>query len=365
MSHALAGRAGEEPASARRASLDRTAPRAHDGRSLKGAATMLDSGPALPQATTAPLSQPGVYVARVVIFLVLCAIAAAALHERIFIAFLANPVLNAVIGVAILAGICLALYGLYQVRREVRWANSRLSPDAPPSRAKPRLLAPLEGIFVGPAGRLTPINQRVLLDSFEARLHESREVLRYLAGLLVFLGLLGTFWGLLTTVGSIGGVIGAMHSSGEGGTLFEDLKSGLAAPLAGMGISFSSSLFGLAGSLVLGFLDLQLGRAHARFASEVEDRVMARTVSLTEGEMPALQGVYSALAELKQLVGAEGSHRATTQAMANLAEGIQALVKHMRSEQQMIRDWVEAQASRERKVERLLDRLASESMHRE
>jgi hypothetical protein len=132
-----------------------------------------------------------------------------------------------------------------------------------------------------------------------------------------------------------------------------------------MGISFSSSLFGLAGSLVLGFLDLQVGRAHARFAAEVEDRLSARVALAGDGEAPALEGVYSALAELKQLVGADGSNRATTQAMANLAEGIQALVKHMRSEQQMIRDWVEAQASRERKVERLLDRLASEPAHRE
>ena len=166
---------------------------------------------------------------------------------------------------------------------------------------------------------------------------------------------------------SIGGVIGTMHTSGgESGALFEDLKSGLAAPLAGMGISFSSSLFGLAGSLVLGFLDLQVGRAHARFATEVEDRLAQRISLAAEGgELPAIQGVYTALAELKQLVGADNSSRATTQAMANLAEGIQALVKHMRSEQQMIRDWVEAQALRERKVERLLDRLASEPVRRE
>src|SRR5262249_13703751 len=145
-----------------------------------------------------------------------------------------------------------------------------------------------------------------------------------------------------------------------------DLKTGLSAPLAGMGISFSSSLFGLAGSLILGFLDLQVGRAHARFATEVEDRLSTRVAPTPSAAEPtALQGVYSALAELKQLVGADTASRATTQAMANLAEGIQALVKHMRSEQQMIRDWVEAQASRERKVERLLDRLASEPADRD
>jgi len=328
---------------------------------------MVDTGPATPlPATVALLSRPGTYFGRVIIFLILCGIAAAFLQERIVTFFLANPVLNAVIVCALAAGIVLAFYALWQVRREVRWANSRLSASAPPSRIKPDLLAPLEGVFAGSVRSLTPLNQRALLDSFEARLSESREILRYLAGLLVFLGLLGTFWGLLETVGSIGNVIGAMHSSsGDGGTLFEDLKSGLAGPLRGMGVSFSSSLFGLAGSLVLGFLDLQVGRAQARFATEVEDRLSKRIAFAPEAEVPALQGVHSALAELKQLVGADGGNRATTQAMANLAEGIQALVKHMRSEQQMIRDWVEAQASRERKVERLLDRLASEPLHRE
>jgi hypothetical protein len=261
----------------------------------------------------------------------------------------------------------LALHALWQIGREVRWANVRLRSGASSSRFKPYLLGPLEGAFTGAVKSLTPLNQRALLDSFEARLYEGREILRYLAGLLVFLGLLGTFWGLLETVRSIGGVIGAMHTSGgESGALFEDLKSGLAAPLAGMGISFSSSLFGLAGSLVLGFLDLQVGRAHARFATEVEDRLAQRISFASEGgELPAIQGVFNALTELKQLVGADNSSRATTQAMANLAEGIQALVKHMRSEQQMIRDWVEAQALRERKVERLLDRLASEPVRRE
>jgi hypothetical protein len=327
---------------------------------------MVDPGPALPPAVTL-LSRPGTYVGRVVVFLILCAIAVAFLQERIVIAFLANPILNSVIIIALLSGIFLAFRALRQVAREVRWANSRLSPDAPLSRIRPDLLAPLEGVFAGTVKKLAPLHQRALLDSFDARLLESREILRYLAGLLVFLGLLGTFWGLLETVRSIGGVIGAMHTSGsESSTLFEDLKTGLAAPLAGMGISFSSSLFGLAGSLILGFLDLQVSRAHARFATEVEDRLATRVaIAPTTAEPTALQGVYSALAELKQLVGADHGSRATTQAMANLAEGIQALVKHMRSEQQMIRDWVEAQASRERKVERLLDRLASEPAHRE
>lgn len=205
---------------------------------------MVDSGPAtsLP-APVAPLSRPGTYFGRVIVFLILCGIAVAFLQERIVTAFLANPVLNAVIITALLAGIVLALHALWQIGREVRWANAKLRSAVSSSRLRPYLLGPLEGAFTGAVKSLTPLNQRALLDFFEARLYEGREILRYLAGLLVFLGLLGTFWGLLETVRSIGGVIGTMHTSGsESGALFEDLKSGLAAPLAGMGISFSSSL---------------------------------------------------------------------------------------------------------------------------
>ena len=278
---------------------------------------MADPGPASPPPV-ALLSRPSTYYGRVIVFLILCGIAVAFLRERIVLAFLANPILNAVIIVALVSGIFLAFRALWQVSREVRWGNSRLSTDAPLSRIRPYLLAPLEGVFTGTIKRLAPLHQRSLLESFDARLHESREILRYLAGLLVFLGLLGTFWGLLETVRSIGGVIGAMHSSGsESASLFEDLKTGLAAPLAGMGISFSSSLFGLASSLILGFLDLQVSRAHARFATEVEDRLASRVavVPASPAEPTALQGVYSALNDLKQLVGADNASRATTQAM--------------------------------------------------
>src|SRR5690349_23191506 len=97
---------------------------------------------------------------------------------------------------------------------------------------------------------------RSLLDSIGARLDEGREILRYMAGLLVFLGLLGTFWGLIDTVGSVGGIIKSLRTGQDTAALFDELKNSLAGPLQGMGLSFSASLFGLAGSLVLGFLDL-------------------------------------------------------------------------------------------------------------
>src|SRR5690349_22331832 len=119
---------------------------------------------------------------------------------------------------------------------------------------------------------------RSLLDSVGARLDESREILRYLAGLLVFLGLLGTFWGLIDTVGSVGRIISSLRTGQDSAVLFDELKNSLAGPLQGMGLSFSASLFGLAGSLVLGFLDLQAGQAQSRFYTELEDWLATSTM---------------------------------------------------------------------------------------
>jgi hypothetical protein len=191
-----------------------------------------------------------------------------------------------------------------------------------------------------PGGReksaLSPQILRLVLDSLATRLDESRETARYLTGLLVFLGLLGTFWGLLETVGSIGGVIASLQGGGETTSLFNDLKTGLARPLAGMSLAFTSSLFGLAGSLVLGFLDLQAGQAQNRFYTELEDRLSAEV----ETEQPAAPGDAS-------------------ESIDHLAIGVQALVRNMRQEQQMIRDWVEAQSAHQARLQTALENLLS------
>jgi hypothetical protein len=183
-----------------------------------------------------------------------------------------------------------------------------------------------------------------------------------MTGLLIVLGLLGTFWGLLETVGSIGGVINSMQTGADAGVMFDELKNGLAKPLAGMSISFTSSLFGLAGSLVLGFLDLQAGQAQNRFYRQLEDRLSASTADVLPdaGATGLNADVRSVLDRISTSTDVSGS-RATSVAIANLAEGIQGLVQHMRSEQQLIRDWVEAQAAQQHDVKRLLERLASET----
>ena len=211
-------------------------------------------------------------------------------------------------------------------------------------------------------GRMTISQQtmRHLLDSIATRLDEARDISRYMTGLLVFLGLLGTFWGLIETVGSVGKVIDGLKVGGDAGALFDTLKEGLAAPLGGMGISFSSSLFGLAGSLILGFLDLQSSQAQNRFYTDLEDW-LASTVreysSEGAGSGPAgeLQG---AVERLRLALEEGGASRGTTAAMANLAEAIQGLVTHMRTEQQMIREWADGQGEQNREIKKLLERLA-------
>jgi hypothetical protein len=186
------------------------------------------------------------------------------------------------------------------------------------------------------------------------RLDEARDISRYMTGLLIFLGLLGTFWGLIETVSSVGSVINNLKVGGDASAVFDSLREGLAAPLSGMGISFSSSLFGLAGSLVLGFLDLQMSQAQNRFHTEVEDWLATTVHDLSAVPAPGAAGLHvggemgAAIERLRAALEGSGSTKAATNAMANLAEAIQGLVHHMRSEQQMIRDWVDSQSEQHR-----------------
>ncbi|MCP8940162.1 flagellar motor protein MotA [Alsobacter sp. SYSU M60028] len=311
------------------------------------------------------LSPPRIYVVRMAVFIVLAGFVALILYRAIASAFMANPALNGVIFGVLFIGVVLAFRQVIRLFREVRWVNSfrRAEPGLMP-QDKPVLLMPMATLLANRQGAgVSTATLRAILDTVGMRLDEGRDIGRYLTGLLVFLGLLGTFWGLLETVGSVGRVISTMKSGADAALMFEDLKSGLAAPLGGMGISFSSSLFGLAGSLVLGFLDLQAGQAQNRFYNELEDW-LTTTVSEPGVEgLPALDGASDLRAVLDRLTVAvleQGGGRNTTQALANLAEGIQALVQHMRSEQQLIRDWVEAQAAREAEMKRVLERLAPE-----
>lgn len=310
------------------------------------------------------LSAPRIYLVRMVVFLLLTGLVGAVLYKQIHVAFMANPALNALIFAVLLIGAVLSIRQVARLFAEVRWVNSiRRQEQRITLTEPPVLLAPMASLLGEKAGRevISTMTLRSVLDSIGARLDESRDITRYLTGLLVFLGLLGTFWGLLETVGSIGKVIGAMPTGGDASVLFDELKAGLAAPLAGMGISFSSSLFGLAGSLILGFLDLQAGQAQNRFFYELEDWLSTMTQDVAQvAGLGASAGpeIKPVLDRLIHVVNEAGGGKASSTAMVNLAEGIQALIQHMRSEQQMIRNWVEFQADQQQEVKRLLERLA-------
>src|SRR5262245_40556480 len=220
------------------------------------------------------VSSPRIFLVRMVIFLILCSLIIVVIHPQIWTAFKANPPLNALIIGVLIIGILLSFRQVVRLFPEVAWVNSfRLADPLIAVERQPVLLAPMAAILGDRIGRMSMSSQtmRSILDSIAIRLDEARDISRYMTGLLIFLGLLGTFWGLIETVTSVGAVTGTLKGGGDATATFDTLRAGLAAPLGGMGISFSSSLFGLAGSLVLGFLDLQMSQAQNRFHTDLED----------------------------------------------------------------------------------------------
>jgi len=246
------------------------------------------------------VTDPRRYLIRMVIFLLAVAVVCGVLGGPLSEAFLANAALNGVILGVLLIGIGFIFRQVFRLVPEVQWIEGyRTNSLGASAQEPPSLLVPVATLLGDrqPSSRqsLSAMSLRSLLDSISVRLEESRDIARYLAGLLIFLGLLGTFWGLLNTIGAVGSVIdGLSIEGGDLGQVFSSLKAGLQSPLSGMGTAFSSSLFGLAGSLVLGFLDLQLGQAQNRFYNELEEWLASLT-RLTSGSF-AFEGEHSATA---------------------------------------------------------------------
>ena len=221
------------------------------------------------------------FLIRMTLFLVLVAALAAALGKSLSTAFMGNPAVNGVILGILVAGIAYIFRQVLMLEPEIEWIEGFRQQQAGGDEllsgrgGEPRLLAPMARMLgARPGGRvsLSTSSLQTLLDGIGSRLNETRETSRYLIGVLIFLGLLGTFYGLLETVRSVGGVIGGLSiGGGDPASAFNNLKQGLELPLAGMATAFSASLFGLAGSLVLGFLDLQAGQAQNRFYNDLEE----------------------------------------------------------------------------------------------
>jgi hypothetical protein len=289
-----------------------------------------------------------------VLFLVIVSVALAFLFPALRAAFMANVVLNGIILGALLVGIIHTFRNVTMLRGEARWLETFQRDDILDSKPlKPKLLAPMATLLGEQKAdrlNLSTLAMRSLLDGIAMRLDESREISRYMIGLLVFLGLLGTFWGLLGTVESIGNVIGSLSTGNLGITsAFEDLKTNLKAPLAGMGTAFSSSLFGLAGSLVLGFLALQAGQAQNRFYNDLEEWLSGQTKLGRggfggEGDQPVpayiqalLEQTADGLENLQRvIVRSEEGRTDANDKIVQLGEAVASLADTIRTEQNLM-----------------------------
>lgn len=320
---------------------------------------MADRGSALPlpAAEERPQIRSHRFLLRMAAFLVVVLVLAVALGRALVTAFLGNPAVNGVILGILLAGIIYIFRQVLLLDPEMEWiedfrerlANRDLTAPA----NAPRLLAPMARMLGSRQGNrvsLSATSLQTLLDGIASRLDETRETSRYMIGVLVFLGLLGTFYGLLETVRSVGGVIGALNvSSGDITRAFADLKTGLETPLHGMATAFSSSLFGLAGSLVLGFLDLQAGQAQNRFYNDLEEWLSTYT-RLSGGpfgdggdaSVPAyiqalLEQTADSLENLQRIMArGEESRIGANNTLASLADRLGTLGDHMKAGQMLM-----------------------------
>ncbi|WP_437364896.1 flagellar motor protein MotA [Inquilinus limosus] len=337
-----------------------------------------------PSSMRPAMSSPRRYLVRMTAFVIIVAIVAAVLAPGVASAFMANPALNGVILAATLFGIVFCFRAVLNLEPDIRWIEAHLAQRAQGGRmapVQPRLLAPVARVIAEQQGEpsLSPLATRSLLDAVGARLSESREISRYLIGLLIFLGLLGTFWGLLETVRSASGVIAGLDmEAADPGAAFATLKHGLEAPLMGMGTAFSASLFGLAGSLALGFLELQAGQAQNRFYNELEDWLSAYTrlsggpqqggfeIDVADRVPPAyVESVVAQTAEnldaLRRLTAqAEEERRGQGGSLTAVANQLAAIDDHLQGQQALMAKLAEGQAATAAVLGRLATTLESD-----
>jgi biopolymer transport protein ExbB/TolQ len=333
------------------------------------------------------MTKPSAYLIRMIMFLIAVGIVAVLLSPVLITAFNNNPILNSLILLILLLGILWNLNQVLRLRPEVTWletyqtSRSRLA--ALPS---PKLLAPMASMLAMREGQhrsdnrhitLSASAMRSLLDGLSSRLDESRELSRYMTGLLIFLGLLGTFWGLLQTISSVSEVIRDMTlGSGDMNMMFDQLKSGLVKPLAGMGTAFSASMYGLAGALVLGFLDLTAGQAMNRFFNELEEwlagltRLPSGALAEGDGSVPVyVQALLEQTAEnmegLQQVLLRDEENRIQiNQAIVALSERLGALADTMRANQQLMLRIAETQTAMRPALQRLSEAQGGDDVTR-
>jgi hypothetical protein len=327
------------------------------------------------------LSGPQIFVWRMFLFVVLVGLIAGIFNQKILELVNFNnstPLKLLIVGVLVF-GVMLTFQQVFRLYPEVRWVNNfRISDPGLTMDNAPVMLAPMAMMLRRRQGQaaISATAMRSILDSIGSRLDESRETTRYLVGLLIFLGLIGTFWGLLITTGSVSETIRALNTEGkETAQVFQELKTSLEAPLSGMSTAFSASLLGLAGSLILGFLDIQAGQAQSRFYNELEEWLSTFTESRGEGSgdgagaqsqlrfaMLDMQRAITDLAEKIQHGGVHGGGGVQSGELHRLTDGIDKLVQQMRAEQKVLREWVDDQSHNQAELAAVLkeqNRLAT------
>ncbi|MDP6517683.1 MAG: flagellar motor protein MotA [Alphaproteobacteria bacterium] len=318
------------------------------------------------------MNKPNRFLVRMGLFLVLAIGVTAVLLGQLNEAFQANPPLNGLIIGVLVLGI---LYSFRQVLRlgpEVRWIeNFRTNQPGASTQSGPTLLSPMARMLADRKGKvmLSAMAMRSLLDGIASRLEESRDISRYMIGLLIFLGLLGTFWGLLDTVSSVGRVISNLAIADENiVATFTELKAGLQDPLNGMGTAFSSSLFGLAGALVLGFLDLQAGQAQNQFYNDLEEWLSSVTRlgsggGIGDGDQSVPVYVQALLEQTAESLESlqltmsrgEDDRRSGSSNLIQLTERLAVLTDQMQAEQKLMVKLVENQLDMKPVLTRLAD----------
>lgn len=319
------------------------------------------------------MRQPGHVLIWIVLFLLAVVGVGALLHQRLVEAFLANPVFNGMIVAVLAIGIIINFRQVLVLGPDAAWLRAwQRGAESLPPPPKRGLLGSLGRMLQerGENLQLTTMSMRALLDGIRSRLDEARDLSRYFIGLLIFLGLLGTFWGLLDTLGGIGRVISGLSVGGGDATqLFDQLRSGLQEPLDGMGTAFSSSLFGLAGALVLGFVDLQAGHAQNRFYNDVEEQLtgLTRFSSGALGNVEAEHSVPSyiqalleqtaeSLDRLQRLIARREEERhSAEESVATVTEHVGELAEQIRSEHKRMLN----QARGQMELQPVLQRLAN------
>ena len=321
------------------------------------------------------LSRPSIYLMRMLVFLALVGLITAIASPMLITAFKTNPVLNGLIIGVLFFGVLFSFRQVGRLYPEIRWVNAfRIADPGLAGGLQPVLLAPMATMLRERKGALSLSTNamRAILESIGSRLDEARDTGRYLVGLLVFLGLLGTFWGLLETIQSVGATIQSLDTkSNDAGVVFDDLKSGLSAPLKGMGTAFSASLIGLSGSLILGFLELQASHAHGRFYNELEEWLSGITElspadagtgdQLNRQLYGSLLEMQRGLSDLSERVssGSAGAPAVNNDLLRELATGVGQLANQMRQEQQVLRQWVDEQAQQNQEIAGVLKELSA------